>query len=567
MGIVLPDIVDQALDLVGIDWPNVDEDDYTEMADSLREFAEKFEGHGGDAHKAFTRILSSSEGWAVDSMEKHWSYVKTSHLEKIPDVARTFAFVCDRIAEIIIAMKTKATVELGVLAGTIVAELAASGVTLGISAAAAAAEIVLMRQIVKRLVKEAIEEILAEIAARLAEPVTAKLEELAIDTALDLLEGAFDPNGTGHGGPDGMNLASAGGAGGGGGAGKRTLIDHVEFEDGAGKVSLHGVDLGGKAHVHLGKAKGAFGRTKGRDGFTATFDHALEKALDAATKSVTRTAKHVTDEIPQRVKAASRHQKSTDHKIGTRTDGIDVTKVDASGGAGGGGGGGGGNGGGGGRGSGDGPRRMDPQPGWHGRSAGQMRHYRRDAMHVDHLDPETQRRVLVDEARNLADDAQKASNGPDGQPVLGRARIKQGCAGALMHDGVLTGHSSVTKLKKANPQSPEPQQQLNTHPALQSVLDDVKRQAESEGDVVGTGHGQCTEVALISDRLHAISERDGVEIRSAEDIRRVMDGAQVHTRQIGDMNPNRPGYLSHGDYKKPCPSCERMLPLVNVTAV
>jgi hypothetical protein len=35
----------------------------------MREFAEKFEGHGADAHKAFTRILSSSEGWAVDSME------------------------------------------------------------------------------------------------------------------------------------------------------------------------------------------------------------------------------------------------------------------------------------------------------------------------------------------------------------------------------------------------------------------------------------------------------------------------------------------------------------------
>jgi hypothetical protein len=209
---------------------------------------------------------------------------------------------------------------------------------------------------------------------------------------------------------------------------------------------------------------------------------------------------------------------------------------------------------------------MDPQPDWHGRSAGRMRHYRRDAMQVDHLSPEDQRRALIQEARDLADEAQKAANGPDGQPVPGKGRIKQGCSGALLHEGVLTGHSSVSKLK-ANPQNPDPQQHLDVHPALRAVLDDVERQATAEGELVGTGHGQCAEVALISDRLHAISERDGVDIRSAEDIRRVMDGAQVHTRQIGDMNPNRPGYLSHGEYKKPCPSCERMLPLVGVTAV
>ncbi|MEU3824711.1 YwqJ-related putative deaminase [Streptomyces sp. SID161] len=566
MGIVLPDIVDRALDLAGVDWPNVDEDDYTDMADALREFADKFEDHGGNAHKAITRILSSSEGWAVDSMQKHWSYVKTSHLEKIPDVARTFAFVCDRIAEITIAMKTKAAVELGVLAGTIVAELAASGVTLGISAAAAAGEVILMRQIAKRLVKEAIEEILAEIAAKLAEPVTAKLEELAVDTALDLAEGAFNPGGKGHGTPGGMTLDSAGG-GGGGGAVKRTRVDHAEFEDGAGKLSLHGGDLGSNAHFHLGKAKHAFGRTKGRDGFTKEFDHALEKALSAATRSVTRTAKHVSDEIPQRVKAASRLHKENDHKVGGQADGVHVPEGDTRGAAGGGGGGGGNGGGGGGGGNGGGgPRRMDPQPGWHGRSAGQMRHYRRDAMQVDHLSPEDQRRALVQEARDLADEAQKAPNGPDGQPVLGKGRIKQGCSGALLHEGVLTGHSSVSKLKK-NPQNPDPQTHMHVHPALQSVLDDVERQATAEGENLGVGHGKCAEVALISDRLHAISERDGVDIRNADDVRRVMDGALVHTRQTGDMNPDKPGFVKHGDYKKPCPSCERMLPLVGVTPV
>lgn len=47
----------------------------------------------------------------------------------------------------------------------------------------------------------------------------------------------------------------------------------------------------------------------------------------------------------------------------------------------------------------------------------------------------------------------------------------------------------------------------------------------------------------------------------------MMEGAQVHTRQIGDMKPDKPGFLSHGEYKPPCASCARMLPLIGVTAV
>ncbi len=39
MGYVLPGWLDEILDFIGINWPNVDEDDYREMADAMREFA------------------------------------------------------------------------------------------------------------------------------------------------------------------------------------------------------------------------------------------------------------------------------------------------------------------------------------------------------------------------------------------------------------------------------------------------------------------------------------------------------------------------------------------------
>lgn len=346
MGLVLPSIVDEALDLIGVNWPNVDEDDYFEMATSMRDFADRFEGHGGDAHKAVTRILDSSEGWAVESMRKHWSYVKAGYLDKLPEVARLFATACDGVGEVIRGMKVKAGVELGVLAGTIVAEVAAAPVTLGISAGVAAGEVTLMRTIAKRLIDEAVDQIVDALIAKVTEPVTGKLRELISDTVLDLAEGAFNPGanpgaypgggsdgnpgGNPGGHPGGMKLASAGG-GGSGSEGKKTVIDHTEFEDGAVKVSGHGSDLGSQSRTHLGKSKHTFGRTKGKDVFTKAFDGILEDAIDSMEKAAKKVTDHVTDTIPERVKAASRHQKGKDHDVGGEADKIGVKKVEDDG--------------------------------------------------------------------------------------------------------------------------------------------------------------------------------------------------------------------------------------------
>ncbi|MFI0822446.1 hypothetical protein ACH4TX_43285 [Streptomyces sp. NPDC021098] len=40
MAVTVPDWADTLLDLIGVSWPNVDEDAYRDMADSLRGFAD-----------------------------------------------------------------------------------------------------------------------------------------------------------------------------------------------------------------------------------------------------------------------------------------------------------------------------------------------------------------------------------------------------------------------------------------------------------------------------------------------------------------------------------------------
>ncbi|MFF1691967.1 MULTISPECIES: hypothetical protein [unclassified Streptomyces] len=109
---------------------------------------------------------------------------------------------------------------------------------------------------------------------------------------LDLADGAFHiPSANGsangsaggrHGGKDGMHLNSVDGAG--SRRSKVTRIDHVEFEDGAGKVSRHGSDMHTAASDPLGRVKGAFGRSKGRDPFTKAFDSVLHGARSRAPR-------------------------------------------------------------------------------------------------------------------------------------------------------------------------------------------------------------------------------------------------------------------------------------------
>ncbi|NLU71303.1 type IV secretion protein Rhs [Streptomyces sp. HNM0575] len=339
MGYVLPGWLDEILDFIGINWPNVDEDDYREMADAMREFAEKFEGHGGEAHAAVNRILASSEGYAVDALKEHWGKVKGSHLDKVPEVSRLFATACDVVADIVYGMKVKAEIELGAMAASIGISIGLSVVTGGLSALIGAAETAAMRELIRRIIKEAEEEIVSRLMAEVTEPVTGKLEKMTEDMILDLADDAIHlPPGEGGGGGDAggdagggggghggggkgaMNLASADGPSGGGGTGGtggggRMRIDPDEFDDGAEKLSRHGSDLHTNSLAPLGRAKGAFGRARGRDPFTQAFDGVLHGAINGTEKALKKVAKHVGEGVPGGVRSMAKRHRDNESSV------------------------------------------------------------------------------------------------------------------------------------------------------------------------------------------------------------------------------------------------------------
>ena len=197
---------------------------------------------------------------------------------------------------------------------------------------------------------------------------------------------------------------------------------------------------------------------------------------------------------------------------------------------------------------------LDPQPDWYGRSADNMRHYRRPALDVSHLTPDEQLAVLMDESATLADDARTAASG---EAPPGNNHLDSGCAGSLLHDNVITAHSSTTKMHG--------QKLPRTHNVVENILKQVQDEAVTAGRKTGIGHGKCAEVSLISDRLHQL-DPSGTKIRTADEARNALEGGAMHTRQIGDLYDRKTGALvrAHGEFLAPCNTCKHVLPQLGI---
>ncbi|WP_327350744.1 DUF6531 domain-containing protein [Streptomyces sp. NBC_01304] len=321
MGYVLPGWLDEILDFIGINFPNVDEDDYREMADAMRELADAFDGHSAEAQAAVSRLLSSSEGWAVDALQDHWGKVKASHLDQLPDVARQFANAMDVVADIIYGMKIKAEVELGVLAASVGVSMGLAFVTGGLSALIGAAEIAAMREVVRRLVKEAAEQIVDQVISMVTEPVAAKLEEMVSDAVLDLANDAIQPA---TGGAAAMQLNSASGSSGGGpGGGTGTMrIDHAEYEKGAGDMGRLSERSLKNLTGPLDRAHNAHGRARGKDALTAPIDGIVDGAAKAFKKTVTAVIKHNGETVPKNMRDTSENHKRNERGVADDLDKI-----------------------------------------------------------------------------------------------------------------------------------------------------------------------------------------------------------------------------------------------------
>ncbi|MGW8553558.1 YwqJ-related putative deaminase [Streptomyces tubercidicus] len=593
MGVVLPGWADEVLDIIGVSWPNVDEDDYRAMADAMRDFADDIDSGSNEAHQAIQGLVSSAGGsLAVEALNAHWGKINGTHLRNLGECGRLAATALDGVAVLIEGAKLGAIVQLGILAAEVIAAQVAAPFTLGLSEIGALAGTQVTRVAVRRIFKEVCQQVAEHVISIALTPVEEALGSMVGDLVVQLganalgVQNGVDPGQAAQAGKSGfaqgiqdakssakssadspLKLLSAGSSGSGAGSSGGFSFDPDAHDRVVTGLESAGGTFRNKAGGKIGRAKSHHGRTRGKDAIADAANATLDKVIEGIEDGVKKTAKHLDDNMTRGIKQMAKNHHENDQKLSDHFRGLgkddkkEPRKPQSPAGAGGSGG------------------AKDGQAGasgsdpghWHGRSAGEMRHHRRAPIDVSHLDENARMETLSNESRRLADNARDA-DGNNRTP--GGDRKVEGCAGSLLHNGTVTSHTSTNKRKpiitptekklidKGEMEKPKPQTNPEAHPVVQQVLDDIAADPSIER---ARGHGNCAEVSLISDRLHQM-DPDGTRITTPEHAREALAGSAIHTRQIGEERDRETGEINlrHGDYKDPCRSCEKMLPRLGV---
>ncbi|MFI9082158.1 hypothetical protein ACIGW8_38015 [Streptomyces sioyaensis] len=350
MGVVLPGWADELLDLIGVSWPNVDEDDYREMANAMREFADDIDEGANEAHTAIQGLVGSAGGsLAVEALNAHWSKINGTHLKGLAECGRMAGTAMDGVAILIEGAKIAALVQLGILAAEVIAAQAAAPFTLGLSEVGALGATQATRMIVKRLFKEVCQQVAEQVISIALTPVEEALgamvgdlvvqlgaNALGVQDGVDLghaakagkegfSQGMQDAKGATKSAASGqMELLSAGGRrGGGGGLGGGSnssggsggfSFDKDEHDRVVTSLESAGGTFRNKAGGKIGRAKSHHGRTRGKDFIADAANTMLDKVIEGIEDGVKKTAKHLDDNMTRGIKQmAKNHDENEKH--------------------------------------------------------------------------------------------------------------------------------------------------------------------------------------------------------------------------------------------------------------
>jgi len=179
MAITVPGELDFALDMLGFEWPNIDEDAVRDAATLLRTLREDLQTTldtlddriDGDLSEAFTSKTASAYIEA-------WTENRTQNMDQMLDLLPGVADGLDLFADAVVALKTKVIAELVITAAQLAATAASAVLTLGASAAASAAILVARKKALDILTQIAVEELIGQIAVMVIEPLTSSLDGL-----------------------------------------------------------------------------------------------------------------------------------------------------------------------------------------------------------------------------------------------------------------------------------------------------------------------------------------------------------------------------------------------------
>lgn len=191
MSLNLPDEVVWVLNMLGLPWPEVDEDQLRDYANHLRTYATDLSDTHGAAHDEVMALSSDYSSPSYDVLAERWAHFSSTHVSELVDACRAFATALDVAADAVIAAKSAILAALVAMAAEIAADQAAAVFTFGLAEAAIPALVAGTRAIVKAALDQLEQTLVAEGLEAVIGPLEDKLASALQNMVLQGVEGAL----------------------------------------------------------------------------------------------------------------------------------------------------------------------------------------------------------------------------------------------------------------------------------------------------------------------------------------------------------------------------------------
>ncbi|WP_141779318.1 hypothetical protein [Nocardioides albertanoniae] len=179
----VPGELDFVLDLLGYEWPNVDEDAVREAAQMVRRLEEDLRGTLNDLEVRVNELGDGAKAQSTNALIRAWTENRTANMDSLLDAMPGIATGIDVAADAIVGLKVKVIAELTITAAQIAAAAATAVVTAGLSVAGNAALIAARKKALDIATDLLMEELIGQIASMVVEPLTGTIAEAAVSIA------------------------------------------------------------------------------------------------------------------------------------------------------------------------------------------------------------------------------------------------------------------------------------------------------------------------------------------------------------------------------------------------
>lgn len=296
MGKKLPDELVEVLDLVGVKWPNIDEDEVRDCAKDYRHLAEGIRDVIKEGNHACSHIVGGrSKGKTVQAIDRRWGRLTTKDLITFANALDDLGDALDDCAGFIEGCKVACITELGTTAATATAGAVGMFFTAGLSGLLSAAAIGACRL----ALHEAIDYAIGEITSIVTEEIETKI--------LGKIEDVFTDRLSAHDDQDLANYAS-----GTGDMAQDLVIEFDDFDKAQGGYDETRRNFDKKKGAH--KTGGAKRRSSvKKDSRFHKLATVMDKAEDAVDKKADETV-HVLEKHGGKIDASKKEHKKTDEK-------------------------------------------------------------------------------------------------------------------------------------------------------------------------------------------------------------------------------------------------------------